>query len=105
MRNRLTLRLGFGPDGLTSGTVSNTDVVPTIVDNAYSQGLISSKVLGVYFEPISGSATTSNNGELTLGGVDSTKYSGSITYTPITSKSPSNVSETLIITEHRQMKK
>lgn len=83
---------GFGPDDLTSGTVSNTNVVPTIVDNAYGQGLISTKVLGVYFEPISGSSTTSNNGELTLGGVDSSKYSGSITYTPITSTSPASVS-------------
>ncbi|GAB5586440.1 hypothetical protein Unana1_01340 [Umbelopsis nana] len=82
--------IGFGPDDLTSGTVSNTNVVPTIVDNAYSQGLISTKVLGVYFEPISGSSTTSNNGELTLGGVDSSKYSGSITYTPITSTSPAS---------------
>lgn len=79
---------------LTEGTVSNAATVPTIIDNAYSEGLISTKVLGVYFDPISGSATTSNNGELTLGGTDSTKYSGSITYTPVTSTSPSSVSNT-----------
>ncbi|KAM3583976.1 hypothetical protein VKS41_003942 [Umbelopsis sp. WA50703] len=82
--------IGFGPDDLTEGTVSNTNVVPTVVDNAYTQGLISSKVLGVYFDPLSGSETTATNGELTLGGVDSSKYTGSITYTPITSTSPSN---------------
>ncbi|GAB5592013.1 hypothetical protein Unana1_06913 [Umbelopsis nana] len=82
--------IGFGPVDLTEGTVSSTTTVPTIIDNAYSQGLISTKVLGVYFEPISGSATTSNNGELTLGGTDSTKYTGSITYTPITGTSPSS---------------
>jgi hypothetical protein len=35
----------------------------------------------VYFAPPSG-ATDTNNGELTLGGTDSSKYSGSITYTP-----------------------
>ncbi|CAO3668781.1 unnamed protein product [Umbelopsis vinacea] len=82
--------IGFGPVDLTGGTVSNAATVPTIIDNAYSEGLISTKVLGVYFDPIIGSATTSNNGELTLGGTDSTKYSGSITYTPVTSTSPSS---------------
>jgi cathepsin E len=30
------------------------------------------------------------NGELTFGGTDSSKYTGSITYTPITSTSPAN---------------
>ncbi|KAH8557088.1 family A1 protease [Umbelopsis sp. PMI_123] len=82
--------IGFGPTILTEGTVSSTTEVPTIIDNAYSEGLISTKVLGVYFAPISGSSTTSNNGELTLGGVDSSKYTGSITYTSITSTSPSS---------------
>lgn len=50
------------------------------MDNLYKQGSISSEVLGVYFAPVSGSATSASNGELTLGGVDSSKYSGSITY-------------------------
>jgi hypothetical protein len=76
---------------LTSGTVQGQSSVPTIMDNALSEGLISTEVLGVYFAPISGSATTANNGELTLGGVDSSKYTGSLTYTPITSSSPANV--------------
>ncbi|KAI8065613.1 aspartic proteinase [Gongronella butleri] len=82
--------IGFGPEDLTTGTVSGVSQVPTIVQNAYSQGLISSQVLGVYFDPLSGGATTAANGELTLGGVDSTKYTGAITYTPITSTSPAN---------------
>jgi hypothetical protein len=36
----------------------------------------------VYFAPISGSGSSAANGELTLGGTDSSKYSGSIVYTP-----------------------
>ncbi|KAI8579385.1 hypothetical protein K450DRAFT_241870 [Umbelopsis ramanniana AG] len=83
--------IGFGPTDLTEDTVSSTSEVPTIIDNAYSEGLISTKVLGVYFAPLSGSATTANNGELTFGGADSTKYTGSITYTPVTSTSPSSL--------------
>ncbi|KAH7129058.1 putative aspartic protease [Dactylonectria macrodidyma] len=72
--------IGFGPVGLTAGTVSNVNTVPTFLDNLYSQGSISTEVLGVYFKPESGSDTDDTNGELTLGGTDSSKYSGSLTY-------------------------
>lgn len=37
-------------------------------------------MLGVSFRPESGSDTDDTNGELTLGGTDSSKYSGSLTY-------------------------
>ncbi|KAL3422783.1 vacuolar protease A [Phlyctema vagabunda] len=72
--------VGFGPVGLTAGTVSNVNTVPTFLHNLYSQGSISSEVLGVYFKPESGSDTDDTNGELTLGGVDTSKYSGTLTY-------------------------
>lgn len=56
--------------------------MPTFMDNLYSQGSISTEVLGVYFAPESGSDTDDANGELTLGGVDTTKYTGTLTYFP-----------------------
>lgn len=74
--------IGFGPVDLTQGTVSNANQVPTFMDNLYSQGSIATEVLGVYFKPESGSDTNDANGELTLGGTDSSKYSGSIAYFP-----------------------
>ncbi|TVY38284.1 Polyporopepsin [Lachnellula occidentalis] len=74
--------IGFGPVDLTEGTVSSANTVPTFMDNLYSQGSISTEVLGVSFSPESGSDTDDANGELTLGGTDSSKYSGSITYHP-----------------------
>ncbi|GIZ40744.1 hypothetical protein CKM354_000407100 [Cercospora kikuchii] len=74
--------IGFGPADLTQGTVSNANTVPTFMDNLYSQGSIAREVLGVYFRPESGSDTDDANGELTLGGTDSSKYSGSIQYFP-----------------------
>ena len=74
--------IGFGPVDLTEGTVSNAATVPTFTDNLYKQGSISTEVLGVSFRPESGSDTDDTNGELTLGGTDSSKYSGSITYFP-----------------------
>ncbi|KAK7420549.1 hypothetical protein QQX98_002748 [Neonectria punicea] len=72
--------IGFGPVDLTEGTVSNVNTVPTFLDNLYGQGSISTEVLGVSFKPESGSDTSDTNGELTLGGTDSSKYTGSITY-------------------------
>ncbi|KAG8166817.1 hypothetical protein KVR01_002506 [Diaporthe batatas] len=74
--------IGFGPVGLTSGTVSNANTVPTFLDNLKSQGSISTEVLGVSFKPESGSDTDDANGELTLGGTDSSKYTGTLTYFP-----------------------
>lgn len=74
--------IGFGPVDLTQGTVSNANTVPTFMDNLYSQGSISTEVLGVSFRPESGSDTGDTNGELTLGGTDSSKYSGTLTYFP-----------------------
>ncbi|KAN0114542.1 putative cathepsin E [Hyaloscypha variabilis] len=74
--------IGFGPVDLTEDTVSGANTVPTFMDNLYSQGSISTEVLGVSFRPESGSDTDDTNGELTLGGTDSSKYSGSITYFP-----------------------
>lgn len=59
---------------------SGASTVPTFLDNLRSQGAISTEVLGVYFKPESGSDSDDANGELTFGGTDSTKYSGSITY-------------------------
>jgi len=72
--------IGFGPVDLTEDTVSNANTVPTFTDNLYSQGSISTEVLGVSFRPESGSDTDDTNGELTIGGTDSSKYSGTLTY-------------------------
>ncbi|KAL6818037.1 putative aspartic protease [Trichoderma sp. SZMC 28013] len=72
--------IGFGPVDLTEDTVSNANTVPTFLDNLYSQGSISTEVLGVSFLPESGSDSDDTNGELTLGGTDSSKYTGSLTY-------------------------
>lgn len=74
--------IGFGPVGLTAGTVSNAATVPTFMDNLKSQGSITTEVLGVSFLPESGSDTDDTNGELTLGGVDTAKYTGTLTYFP-----------------------
>ncbi|KAG2363836.1 aspartic peptidase domain-containing protein [Suillus spraguei] len=81
--------LGLGPGDLTHGTVSNADKVPTVMDNLFEQGSISSEVLGVFFAPAS-SDNDNAGGELAFGGCDDSKYTGSINYVPITSTSPAS---------------
>jgi len=73
--------VGFGPVDLTEDTVSGVNTVPTFMQNLVSQGVISENILGVSFAPLSGSDEEDTNGELTFGGVDDSKFTGSITYT------------------------
>lgn len=80
--------LGVGPADLTDGTTSGGEEIPTVVDNAKSQGTIPNAILGVYFAPTT--STSSQNGELAFGAPDTAKYSGSITYVPVTSTSPAS---------------
>jgi saccharopepsin len=51
---------GFGFEGLTWGTVSNTDTVPTVMENLKSQGMISQNVLGVFLHAEPGSVCFSD---------------------------------------------
>ncbi|OJA07636.1 hypothetical protein AZE42_01101 [Rhizopogon vesiculosus] len=72
--------LGIGPLDLTEGTLTNapTTTIPTVTQNLYTQGIVSAVVVGVSFEPTTSQKVT--NGELTFGGTDSTKYTGTIAY-------------------------
>ncbi|KAF8317951.1 acid protease [Clavulina sp. PMI_390] len=71
-----------------TGTVSGVTTVPTFMDNLKSAGTISTEVLGVHFAPISGSDASDSNGALTLGGTDSTLYTGTLTWVPKSTVSP-----------------
>jgi cathepsin E len=52
--------------------------IPTVTDNLFSQGSISSNLVSVSFEPTNSSSA--KNGELTFGGSDSSKFTGNITF-------------------------
>ncbi|KAF8260104.1 aspartic peptidase A1 [Lactarius quietus] len=82
--------LGIGPTTLTIGTLSpdKSSSIPTVTDNLYSQGAIQSDLVSVSFEPTTSSSD--RNGELTFGGTDSTKFTGPITYIPLTTTSPAS---------------
>ncbi|KAG2043738.1 aspartic peptidase domain-containing protein [Suillus americanus] len=79
--------LGVGPTDLTEGTIPNTTTAPTVTDNLYSQGIIDTEALGIYFVP---PAVSDNAGELTFGGHDSSKITSPVTYVPLTTTSPAS---------------
>ncbi|KAF7977774.1 hypothetical protein HWV62_2659 [Athelia sp. TMB] len=80
--------LGIGPVDLTSSTVSGESSVPTVTDNLFSQGTIPSDTIGISYAP--SSTANAPNGSLDFGGTDSSKYTGELVYTPITSTSPAS---------------
>lgn len=82
--------LGIGPVDLTVGTLypATTSTVPTVTDNLFNQGLIPANQVGIYFAPTTQQSV--QNGELTYGGTDSSKYTGTISYTPVTTTSPAS---------------
>ena len=76
----------IGPVDLTEQTVAHTQEVPTVSDNLLSQKTISTEEIGIFFEPIS----VSSSGELTFGGIDTSRTTSSITFTPITTTFPAS---------------
>ncbi|KAI0003733.1 aspartic peptidase A1 [Russula compacta] len=82
--------LGLGPRNLTISTLSPStgSSIPTVTDNLFSQGTIASDLVSVSFEPTN--TTLVENGELTFGNIDSTKFTGGITYTPVTRTFPAS---------------
>ncbi|KDQ62989.1 hypothetical protein JAAARDRAFT_168376 [Jaapia argillacea MUCL 33604] len=82
--------LGIGPVDLTQGTLSpdTSSTIPTVTDNLFTQGTISNHLVAISFEPTIVPDTM--NGELTFGGTDRSKYTGSVNYVPITETSPAS---------------
>ncbi|KAJ8593242.1 acid protease [Rhizopogon salebrosus TDB-379] len=76
--------LGIGPVDLTENTLLDEPFTtfPTVTQNLVTQGSISKNVVGISFEPTQAQNVT--NGQLTFGTTGSTKYTGTIAYTPLT---------------------
>ncbi|KAJ7849919.1 aspartic peptidase domain-containing protein [Mycena leptocephala] len=82
--------LGIGPVALTLDTLSpaTTTLIPTVTDNLFSQGTITSNLIGISFEPTTQVEVV--NGEITWGGTDSSKFTGAIGFTPVTGTEPAS---------------
>ncbi|TFK89413.1 acid protease [Polyporus arcularius HHB13444] len=82
--------IGIGPVDRTCGTLlpDATACIPTVTDNAFAQGLINAHQIGISFEPTT--SVESTNGELSFGGIDESKFTGPLTFVPITSTPPAS---------------
>ncbi|KIP11109.1 hypothetical protein PHLGIDRAFT_114776 [Phlebiopsis gigantea 11061_1 CR5-6] len=82
--------LGLGPNGLTVGTLSpaSTQSIPTVTDNLFAQAVIAQNQVAISFEPTNSVGNV--NGELSFGGTDSSKFTGSINFVPLTTTKPSS---------------
>ncbi|KIM82570.1 hypothetical protein PILCRDRAFT_820438 [Piloderma croceum F 1598] len=80
--------LGLGPVDLTVGTLSDqSKSIPTVTDSLFADKAITSDTLGIFFQPTGSKASS---GELTFGGVDTSKTSGTVEYVPVTKTSPAS---------------
>jgi hypothetical protein len=63
----------IGPVDLTQGTIGGVTPVPTITDNLFKQGAISTESIGIFFQPTTSTGILAN-GELRFGDIDSSKF-------------------------------
>ncbi|KAI0654118.1 aspartic peptidase A1 [Cubamyces menziesii] len=82
--------LGIGPTDLTLGTLDPDEAtaIPTITDTLFAQRTIPAHEVAISFEPTNQESVV--NGELTFGGTDPSKFTGSITFAPITGTFPAS---------------
>ncbi|KAI0951842.1 hypothetical protein AcV7_007828 [Taiwanofungus camphoratus] len=74
--------LGLGPSGSNGGEVSGSNTTPTFVENLVSEGIIEKPVFGIYVSPLSENGTSEGVGEITFGGIDQSRFNGTITWLP-----------------------
>ncbi|KAF9549543.1 hypothetical protein EC957_003495 [Mortierella hygrophila] len=70
--------------GLGFDTIESVSGVKTFLDNAISAGVLAQPVVSVFLP--SERLFNGEGGEYLFGGIDSTKYTGSLTYVPVTTK-------------------
>ena len=76
--------------------------VPTVTNNLAQAGMIPSETIGIFFKPAAGTdgAGKQGEGELSWGGIDTTKVIGNVNYVPLTTTSPASkywgVNQTII---------
>ncbi|KZV83731.1 acid protease, partial [Exidia glandulosa HHB12029] len=80
--------LGLGPPILTNGTVSNFELVDTVVDVLYYEGHIQARVLGAALAPLNANGGV---GSLAFGAPDPSQYTGLLSYTNVTKAYPSSL--------------
>ena len=80
-QNPVTVRR-IGPSNLSVGTLDpdKSSAVPTVTDSLFQQGKISQNLVALFFQPMNSTSVSTENGEMTFGDTDSSKYTGDIKY-------------------------
>ncbi|KAG6331096.1 hypothetical protein ID866_7993 [Astraeus odoratus] len=76
--------LGLGPTVLTTGIGSDRRLIPTVLDNLYSQGIISSPIVGIYLVP----ENVGVGGLLSFGDIYGSVLTSDVKYVPVTKTYP-----------------
>ena len=74
--------ISLGPRDLNEGTLSpdpSEAGAPTLLDQAFKQGVIPEEILGVFLAPTT-SLDGEANGELSFGGIDSNKITTPVSF-------------------------
>ncbi|KAG6328191.1 hypothetical protein ID866_10898 [Astraeus odoratus] len=82
--------LALGPSVLNTDLGRDGYIIPTVVENLYSQGAISSPVLGVYFVPQNVAITAGSAGQLSFGSIDTSVLTTGVKYVPVSKTFPAN---------------
>ncbi|KAJ8474352.1 hypothetical protein ONZ51_g7276 [Trametes cubensis] len=80
--------LGIGPTDLTLGTLDPDEATAIPTNTLFAQRTIPAHEVAISFEPTNQESVV--NGELTFGGTDPSKFTGSITFAPITGTFPAS---------------
>ncbi|KAG6331484.1 hypothetical protein ID866_7604 [Astraeus odoratus] len=76
--------LGLGPTIMSAAVTPDNEPTPTVVDNLYSQGSISSPLLGLYFPP----GPAGSSGLLSFGHIRESVLTSDVKYVPVSSIFP-----------------
>lgn len=68
--------MGLGPSGSNSGQIFGLGATPTFVETLFQNGVISEPTFGIAISPLGADGSTQSPGEITFGGVDPSKFSG-----------------------------
>ncbi|KAG2361605.1 aspartic peptidase domain-containing protein, partial [Suillus spraguei] len=83
--------LGIGPRGLTRGILDSPEAtLPTVADSLVQRGAIHEPIVGIFFQPMGVGAPLIGDGEISFGGANRQRYTGTIRYTGITAIPPSS---------------
>ncbi|KAG0332984.1 hypothetical protein BG000_009575 [Podila horticola] len=80
--------IGFGPEAMALAYTDKFSYIPTPMHNLITAHKIVKNLFAVDFKPLKNTTINVANGQIDIGDLDQSKYTGDIIYSPISKKSP-----------------